>query len=136
MLAWYAMTPEEVATAIRVLEAVAEDRGLLAGLAPERRAALVRAAGRVSRPSPLEKRRLHKALRRRDTLGTRARDEALLGETGMRTAARASAWKEPPRSEPRTVGELAVARSCYVCKEAFRAPPRLLRFDVPGRAPR
>jgi len=115
------MTPEEVATAIRVLEAVAEDRGLLAGLPPSARVALVQAAGRVARPSPLEKRRLHKALRRKDTLGTRERDEALLDETGMRTAARAERWKAPPRSDAGSVGELAVARSCYVCKADYRA---------------
>src|ERR1043165_8568136 len=125
------MTPEEVATAIRVLEAVAEDRGLLAGLPPSARVALVRAAGRVARPSPLEKRRLHKALRRKDTLGTRERDEALLDETGMRTAARAERWKAPPRSDAGSVGELAVARSCYVCKADYRA---LHAFYEIGRA--
>ena len=114
------MSPEDIATTIRVLEEIADDRGILAGLPAPERAALLSAAGRVARPSYIEKRRLHKALRRKDELGVRAHDERLLSATAMRAAERAPRWAPPPRSENRSVERLLSPRSCYVCKEDYQ----------------
>src|SRR5262245_29897510 len=113
------MSPESIANAIAILEAIARDRGLLAGLSPELREALVRAAGQVARPSPLDKRRLHKALRRKDTLAQRRRDDLLLADTGMRAAERAERWSPPRREASRSVARLEKPRSCYICKADF-----------------
>src|SRR5262249_21342703 len=100
-------------------EAIARDRGLLATLPAELRTSLLRAAGQVARPSPEDKRRLHKSLRRKDVVARRRRDERLLAETGMRGAARAERWSAPPRQPDGTVGRLERPRSCYICKADF-----------------
>src|SRR5262249_17448403 len=96
------------------------DRSLLAALSEDQRTALVSAAGRVARPSPLDKRRLHKALRRRDAQGERSRDERLLADTGMRAAARADRWQPPQPETCRTVAVLERPRNCYICKSDYR----------------
>jgi NAD(P)-dependent dehydrogenase (short-subunit alcohol dehydrogenase family) len=113
------MSPDEVDRTIALLEAIAADRARLAALEPDVRTRLVAAAGRVARPDHAEKRKLHKALRRRDTLSARVHDEALLAATEIR-AGRADS-REPARpaaAAPPVL--LEVARSCYVCKADFR----------------
>ena len=114
------MSPDDVATAIRILGQIAGDRGLLAELSADQRSALLVAAGQVARPSPEDKRRLHRAHRRKDLRNVRAHDDALRDATQIRAGERIQRWSPPPRVESPGGPLLLEPRSCYVCKEDFR----------------
>ncbi len=123
-----APTESEIEAAVRLLEAAADDRGVLAGVDDELRRRLLVAAGRISRPSRAEQRDLSKAFRRRKRLARRASDESVLGETGIRVLRAAPVFRTPepalpPASAARDEGagpELREPRKCYVCKAAFQ----------------
>ena len=57
-------TPDELSACIKVLEALAEDRGALSHVEREERVRLLSAAGRVSLPSRAEQRKLAKTFPR------------------------------------------------------------------------
>jgi NAD(P)-dependent dehydrogenase (short-subunit alcohol dehydrogenase family) len=114
------MFPSDVQTCIAVLETIAADRGRLAALDGGQRRALLEAAGRVARPGPADRRRLHKALRRADAAAVRKRDDARLDATGIRAAQRAPTYTPPPAHGAATVAELERPRACYVCKAEYR----------------
>jgi NAD(P)-dependent dehydrogenase (short-subunit alcohol dehydrogenase family) len=114
------MSPGEIRSCIAVLEALAADRGLLAGLDRGTRRALLVAAGQVARPAPVDKRRLHKALRRADALGVRRRDDERLDATGIRTTQRGPSFVPPPPGAAPTIAQLERPRACYVCKADYR----------------
>ena len=113
------MDPSDIDRAIRTLEALLEDPGRLAGLAPARRRALLEAAGRLSRPHKHERVQLAKAHRRGDRARRRGHDAALLDATEIRAARRAEVLAPPPRHDRDSPGELATPRACYVCKAPF-----------------
>ncbi|HET9596807.1 MAG TPA: SDR family oxidoreductase [Anaeromyxobacteraceae bacterium] len=130
--------PEELALALRVLGAVASDRALLASVDAATRERLQRVAGEVARPGHDQRRRLRKALLRREREARKARDEALRRATGIRRLRDAPAFPTP--APPAATGdagpgtakppagegpELAEPRKCYVCKAPYR---RLHRF--------
>jgi NAD(P)-dependent dehydrogenase (short-subunit alcohol dehydrogenase family) len=132
--------PEELALALRVLGAVAADRALLASVDAPTRERLQRVAGEVARPGHDQRRRLRKALLRREREARKARDEALRRETGIRRLREAPVFPTPlPPGAPRHAlpgaasapaaadgsPELAEPRKCYVCKAPYR---RLHRF--------
>jgi NAD(P)-dependent dehydrogenase (short-subunit alcohol dehydrogenase family) len=105
-----------------LLEAVVQDRSLLASVPLELRRALLIAAGRASRPESFQEKRLIKALRR----GRRRRDETedrdARRSTGIRLARESTVFLPPPASEPAAaepVRELKKPKSCYVCKAEF-----------------
>src|SRR5262249_4922100 len=100
--------------------AIAQDRGRLAALEAAERRALLEAAGRVARPAPGDKRRLHKALRRADATAVRRRDDARLDATGIRAAQRAPRYAAPPAGAWAPAAVLERPPACYVCKAAFR----------------
>ena len=92
-------TPAEIEAAIKVLEAIAGDRGALAHVEPrDVRLRLLEAAGRVSLPNRAEQRKLAKAFRRKQADEIKGADEALLDATGIRALRRAPvfATPEPP----------------------------------------
>jgi len=128
-------TPTELEACLKVLEAVAADRGALTHVALEERLRLLEAAGRVSLPSRAEQRKLAKAFRRKEHVEEKAADEALLDETGIRAGRRAPVFATPaPRALPGGAegapgaapsgdddgAELRQPRKCYVCKAEFR----------------
>jgi NAD(P)-dependent dehydrogenase (short-subunit alcohol dehydrogenase family) len=122
---------DEVARCTELLEAIAADHARLSVLDLALRRRLLTAAGRISRPDPVSKRRLARAFRRRERDRVRDTDVALLERTGMRTLRRAPVYPTPlPLSaesaatddvsgEPEPA-ELHQARKCYVCKHEFR----------------
>jgi NAD(P)-dependent dehydrogenase (short-subunit alcohol dehydrogenase family) len=114
------MSPDDLATTIRILQEIAGDRGLLAELSSEQRSVLVTAAGQVARPSPADKRRLHRALRRKDARQIRAHDVALLDATQLRAGSRAERWSPPPRTDGQSHSLLLEPRNCYICKNDYR----------------
>jgi len=71
-------------TATAILEALVEDRGLLAQLSPEERTRLLQAAGQVFCPDTADRRRLTRATQRQRKAEKQSKDEAVLEETGIR----------------------------------------------------
>ena len=118
-------TREELLAAVRVLEALAEDRTCLSALEKEERQALLLAAGRVSRPERHEQIALRRALAKRERRELRERDRALLDASGLRASRRVPLLvphresAPAPAAEP-PAGELGRERLCYVCKARFR----------------
>ncbi len=115
---------EELATCIRVLEAVADDLAVMAQFSQEQRKALQTAAGIVMRPDKMARKRLVKALRKKKVLDKRAHNESLREKTGLRVERERKVYQTPPLAlgtgqgtgeRPRYTDE----RRCYVCKEKY-----------------
>src|SRR3954462_6885515 len=76
---------EQLKAAVEALEAVVRDRGLLRALSLEERTRFLTAAGDVYNPDVVQRRRFNKTVRREKKAARIQRDEALLGQTGIRT---------------------------------------------------
>jgi NAD(P)-dependent dehydrogenase (short-subunit alcohol dehydrogenase family) len=85
----------DVAAALRVLARVAEDRSALAALEPGTRVELQKLAGEVARPDLKARKKLHKALLRKEHEARKARDEGLRQETGIRQLRAAPVFATP-----------------------------------------
>ena len=130
--------------AVELLEAIADDRALLARLSGEERTRLLQAAGRVSRPDAVDRRRLVRATKRERKAARVERAERVLAGTGIRTLRREPVFSSssspslfaPVGFEPQDAadatdvggdevrargagGELPESRNCYVCKQDF-----------------
>ncbi len=90
-------TPEAIAACAELLEALADDRALLACADAETRRRLTTAAGRVSRPERSEQRDLRKALQRRDRKEQRQADDAARRTTAIRAIRELPVYPTPPR---------------------------------------
>jgi NAD(P)-dependent dehydrogenase (short-subunit alcohol dehydrogenase family) len=128
-------TDADLDTCARVLEALAEDRALLASFDAEVRRRLLIAAGRVSRPERAEQRQLARAFRKGERETQRAADSSLLDATGIRASRREPVFRTPaparlleaappveaaPSPVDEGAPELGKPRKCYVCKAEFR----------------
>ncbi len=107
-----------------LLEAIVEDRSLLAEAPPALRKRLLTAAGRASLPLRHERKILARELRRRARSDKSARDEERRERTGIRQLREQPYFVTPESGAPKEpVGEsgevLEVARRCYVCKEEY-----------------
>ena len=117
---------EELRTCIAVLESLVEDRARMATISADDRLALMRAAGRVSRPERHEMVRAAKAFRRVERHEIRTSDRTARDATEIRTARKASVYVAPPQlvaggeAAPGEARELITPRRCYVCKIDFR----------------
>ena len=128
---------ERVRAAIELLEALDEDRSLLAEVDADETRRLLMAAGRVARPTPWAKRDLARAVRKRAAESTKRRDDARLAKVGIREKRLEPVFQTPPHrllapepdggpaSEPTggpngAADELEEARHCYICKRDFR----------------
>ena len=116
--------------AIALLEQLAADRSALATLSEEERTRLLRAAGEVSRPDAIARRRLVKATRSQRKQERVQRAEAVLQDTGIRKLRREAVFITPRLFAPtedvaETVDEAPVVRpapevlNCYVCKQDY-----------------
>ncbi|HEX6091530.1 MAG TPA: SDR family oxidoreductase [Gemmatimonadales bacterium] len=117
------------------LEAIAADRGLLAGIRAEDRRRLLDAVADVYHPDPIQRRKLVKATVRQRKAARVSREERVLSETGIRRLRRQTVFTSPnvfppPAFEANDVApgedaEFAEAREalepqhCYVCKQDF-----------------
>jgi NAD(P)-dependent dehydrogenase (short-subunit alcohol dehydrogenase family) len=118
-----------------LLEELGRNRGLLAGLSPEERTRLVRAAGEVFNPDVAERRRLVKALEKVRRAERIRRADDVLHETGIRSLRRQTVFTTPNVFPPRDFqpadvppGEETLpgpetpaleATHCYVCKANY-----------------
>lgn len=126
--------------AAALLEELLENRALLADVDLEDRTRLLTAAGLVSKPDKLSRRKLAKARRRKEKREKRERDQELLDQTGIRQARENPIFKTPRRikaheadslkekdsdilekdqttSDP--IGATSEGRPCYVCGRHF-----------------
>jgi NAD(P)-dependent dehydrogenase (short-subunit alcohol dehydrogenase family) len=131
----------DVARAVEILARVAEDRGVLAQVDASTREALQRLAGEVARPGDEQRRKLRKALLRREREERKLRDAALRRSTGIRRLRDAPVFVPPApalagtSAAPPADGDAAPSgeaargvpgpeldepRKCYVCKASYR----------------
>jgi NAD(P)-dependent dehydrogenase (short-subunit alcohol dehydrogenase family) len=115
----------ELEECIDLLEALAADRLQLQVLPPERRRALLIAAGRLSRPLRHEVIVASKAVRRDRRAARRQHDARIFAATEIRQEQRSSTYVPPSLRLPAgdddlSTVELNEPRACYVCKDDFR----------------
>ena len=114
------------------LEAVAANRALLASLPEAERTRLLQAAGRVSRPDAVDRRRLVKATQRQRKADRAVRAEGVLADSGIRKLRRGPVFTTPnafpplgfQQEEVRDNPEFREAvepQNCYICKRDFTA---------------
>lgn len=133
------LSAEDLATALRLLAAVVDDRSLLATLGEEERARLLKLAGQVAMPDADAKHRLRRELRQRDLDRRRDADEALRASTGIRALRAKPVFLTPPMPPLLTSARLPVPdtdeepqaavleealrkpRTCYTCKAEYTA---------------
>ncbi len=115
----------ELRRSLSLLQAMVEDRTLLAQLAPKERVAFMMAAGRVSRPERDEQRKMARTLRLQRKRARKGADRAIRAGTQIRAVRREAVYTAPPKvlPEERPIHErpeLSEPRSCYVCKAEYR----------------
>lgn len=135
-----AVSPEELAQAIQILERIAQDRGVMLEVPKGERDRLMRAAGRVANPGRAARRQLAQAQRRQQkqqSATEKQADELLLAQTGMRQplSTRRIKLAAPPEPMPlgstpgtavpetsneTSLGTLKQPRNCYICKGNYR----------------
>ncbi|MHB1225432.1 MAG: SDR family NAD(P)-dependent oxidoreductase [Gemmatimonadaceae bacterium] len=125
---------ERARAAIDLLEAMVDDRALLARLSADERLRLLSAAGRLSRPDAIDRRRLVKASKRDRKAARVERAESELEATGIRRLRRESVFITPSlfapagfdRRDDESAGDAAEApreaaerQNCYICKRDY-----------------
>ena len=111
-----------------LLEEIVGDRALLAEIPVEDRNRLLQAAGRVSRPDVIDRRRLLKVSKRKRKAERVRREESVLENTGIRKLRREPVFTTPnyfppapesgaqPEPQAREVDD---PRNCYICKQDY-----------------
>lgn len=139
------LSPEELKQAIDVLEAIVADRGLLLRLDQKEQERFLKAAGQAAHPGRAAKRQLVRAdrkLRRDRQKEQKIEDEKVLASTGIRQEkisrrrisqhfhslpdlhslpSSPEGETEPEGTASPTIGQVAIARNCYICKSDFRS---------------
>ena len=111
---------EEIEKMIMQLEELSQNGELLAELSQEQRLALIKAAGRLSRPDRLEFRKRHKAITKVVRKKLVLKDRKSRASTGMREARLASVFQAPAQiSLPTDETKLSSSRHCYICKAEY-----------------
>ena len=118
------ISPDDIATCMRVLRAIEADRSHLTRLTQEQRRELLTLAGLVAKPERHNLVRMAKAFRRAEREAAKERDRKVIEQTGLRVQRRsdlyAPLWLEPPKPEDlEGRPELNQERTCYVCKKPF-----------------
>jgi NAD(P)-dependent dehydrogenase (short-subunit alcohol dehydrogenase family) len=126
---------ERLRAAAELLESIVADRALLASVPEHDRTRLLQAAGQVSRPDAVDRRRLVKATKRDRKAAKVERAERVLSETGIRRLRREPVFSTQRLFAPvdfqqhdvdderevvaREAAERAGRKSCYVCKRDY-----------------
>jgi len=117
-----------VQEAADLLEQIDADRTLLANIPEADRNRFLNAAGRVSRPDAIDRRRLLKVMKRKRREEKVEREETLLASTGIRKLRRERVLITSPNvfppaetddSAPEQLPDTEEPRVCYVCKEKY-----------------
>lgn len=116
--------PQAIWASVELLETLARDPAAFAALTDEQRIALLRAAGRLSRPDRNEDISRKRAIKRAERARESARERDARAATGIRSARRTAVFSAPLKIESeeakmRGRGRLNSPRNCYVCKTEF-----------------
>lgn len=124
-----ALTQEEIAGCISILESMIENPEQFTSLPEDQRIALMAAAGKVSRPDLNDIRRRNREVKRGRRREITAHEKAVRAATGIRSAREAAVFTAPAMIENLKSGsdsaqeaenlELKSPRNCYVCKAEF-----------------
>ncbi len=119
---------QRLRAAANLLEEIVADRALLAEIPVEDRNRLLQAAGRVSRPDVIDRRRLLKVSKRKRKAERVMREESVLENTGIRRLRREPVFTTPNyfppspqdiRDDEPQLRELNEPRNCYICKKDY-----------------
>src|SRR5690606_6526572 len=115
---------ETIEKCIALLDNLADDSEAFIKLPESQRIALLKAAGRFSRPNRDEDRKRQKEARKTKQRATVQLDRAARAITGIRTARETPVFKAPLQIEMGSgtsdERELESSRNCYVCKKPFK----------------
>ena len=122
--------PERLRAAVELLESIVDDRATLAGIPDEERKRLLQAAGKVSRPDAIDRRRLLKASNRKRKAEKVQREEDAFAATGIRKLRSAPVFNTPNAFAPENFEqhdvegdpdfrETVEPQHCYVCKKFY-----------------
>ena len=135
---------DRVTAATELLEAIIDNRALLAEVPVDERVRLLRASGMVSRPDALARRRVVKAARVERRAAKIHRIESVLAETGIRKLRRETVFTTPNVFPPSDFEQQDVDESefreasepqhCYICKQDFSAIHHFYDQMCPGCA--
>ena len=120
----------QLKAAAGLLEKVAANRALLAGLPVEERTRLLKAAGEIYSPDVSQRRRLVKAKVRQRKAEKLERDQSKLNETGIRKLRRQKVFTTPNVFPPAGFAQREVTddpdfrevvepQNCYICKQDY-----------------
>lgn len=124
--------PNQLLECIATLEALVENRALMADLSESARTRLVMAAGRVAKPDRIAVKKLCKEFRRRDKQSAITRDRHAKAATGLRQARTEAVFQAPekitqilPATQDSSAShfsrhQLSTPQRCYVCKVEYR----------------
>ena len=121
---------ERLKAAAELLEAIARNRALLADVPEAERTRLLQAAGQVSRPDAIDRRRLRKAQIRQRNSEKLQRDQRVLAETGIRKLRKETVFTTPNVNPPLgfeqkeikdnpDFREVVEPQNCYICKRDY-----------------
>ena len=121
---------ERLRAASELLELIATDRTVLAGVPEAQRTRLLTAAGQVSRPDAIVRRAMVKATKRHRKAAKVRREETVLSETGIRKLRRQTVFTTPNVFPPADFEqqnvegepefrEAMAPQNCYVCKQNY-----------------
>jgi NAD(P)-dependent dehydrogenase (short-subunit alcohol dehydrogenase family) len=128
------LDPEELTARVRsateLLELIAGNRVLLAGLSDEDRKRLLDAAAKAYSPDASQRRQLVKATQRRNKAARVHREEHILAATGIRKLRKQTVFTTPNVFPPADLTQHAVhgdpdfreavePQNCYVCKQNY-----------------
>ena len=102
-----------------LLESIAADRSLLAGMPDDERTRLLQAVARVHHPDRVERRRIAKATARQRKAALQERVEQLRADTGIRTLRKRPLFHSPnvfPPTEADARLPPDGGQHCYICK--------------------
>ncbi len=119
-----AISPSEIDHCIAVLNKLVEDTNQIFEIPEDKRIALIKVAGQLSRPNREEFSRRVKDAKKNEKRKQAIRDKHARKETGIRSAREAHIFVAPKLLqaadlENKEVLELQTPRNCYVCKTEF-----------------
>jgi NAD(P)-dependent dehydrogenase (short-subunit alcohol dehydrogenase family) len=123
---------ERMQAAAELLESIASNRELLAGVSEAERMRLLSAAGQISRPDAVARRQLVKATKRQRKASKSLRAENALNQTGIRKLRRLTVFTTPNVFPPTDFKQIEIEndpdfheaveeQNCYICKQDYTA---------------
>ncbi len=117
------ISPEEIDACISILEQLVTDTNQLFELSEEKRTALLKVSGMLSRPNREEHKRRRKDAKKAAKRKMIAKDKHARKTTGIRAAREATLFIAPKLLTAAALNaetpELASPRNCYVCKTVY-----------------